>query len=89
MDIMTHHLVPSQAVRTVSVDEALVVIDSRSGQYFGLNEIGARIWCLVQEGTHTRDIISNISTEYDADPETISADIQRILGELVAAGLLN
>jgi len=88
MDVMKRRLVPSNAVRAVAVDDALVLVDSNSGQYFGLNEVGSEIWRLLGEGKQGPDIVQALSHQYDAGAEAIGSDTLRILTELADAGLI-
>ena len=46
-----------------------VILDMESGTYFGLNEVGARVWSLIQEPRAVRDIqdaLTTISSEVEA-----------------------
>jgi hypothetical protein len=88
MDVMTRRLVPAEAVQVIPVDESLVLVDARSGQYFGLNEVGACIWRLIEQGKDADAIVEVIDAEFDGGPDAIAADTRRILGELADAGLL-
>lgn len=88
MDVMNRRLVPVESVMTITVDEDLVLVDQRSGQYFGLNEIGTAIWRQLEQGREMAAIVEAILSEYDASEEVVVADMQRILTELVAAGLI-
>jgi hypothetical protein len=78
----------SAAVRTVAVDDNLVLVDQKSGQYFGLNEIGREIWRRLEEGCDMTAIIAALVSEYEAPEEVIAADTQRMVSELVEAGLI-
>jgi PqqD family protein of HPr-rel-A system len=89
MDILTNRVVPVDSIKTIPVDESLVLVDSRSGQYFGLNEVGAAMWRLLEQGHAPAAIVQAISGEYDVSEATVAADLQRILGELAEAGLVH
>lgn len=88
MDITTHRFTPSAAVRTVAVDDNLVLVDQKSGQYFGLNEVGREIWRLLEQGNDATAIIQAIAGQFDATEEVIAIDTRRVLGDLVEAGLI-
>jgi hypothetical protein len=70
------------------LDGEAVVLDLGSGTYFGLNEVGTRIWQLVAEGHDPSAIIEIVSAEYDADRQTIAADVARLIEELRSRRLI-
>jgi hypothetical protein len=65
-----------------------VILDLNSGVYFGLNEVGARVWNLVQEPRSVREIRETILREYDVEPGRWEVDLQALLRELAEAGLV-
>ena len=70
------------------IDNECVLLDLGSGTYFGLNEVGSRIWNLLRDGLSEDDIVRTISEEYESDTETIRADVRRILAELESRKLI-
>ncbi len=65
-----------------------VILDLASGRYFGLNAVGTRIWTLLDTGTPIERIVGTIAGEYDADPEQIARDVNTLIDELLARGLI-
>ncbi|MFQ5527367.1 MAG: PqqD family protein [Thermoanaerobaculia bacterium] len=65
-----------------------VLLHLGSGQYFGLDEVGTRIWTLVAEGCEVEDIEARLLSEYDAGPEAVHRDVVRIIDELRSRNLL-
>jgi hypothetical protein len=60
----------------------LVVLDPKSGHYYSLDEVGARIWEL-SDGTRTvSEIVATLCREYDALAATVEEDALELLGEL-------
>ena len=71
------------------VGETLVLLNPETGQYYTLNEVGSRIWELL-DGTRTRDgIVAAICAEYDAGEAEIAADVDALLGDLEAEKLID
>lgn len=70
------------------VGDTSVLLDPRSGEYYSLDEVGARIWDLCDGNRSAEQIALVLSEEYDADLVTIRADVVRLLNELQAAKLL-
>ncbi len=65
-----------------------VILHLGQGMYYGLDEVGARVWQLVQQPCTPADICSAIVAEYDVAPERCQQDILALLGELAAAELI-
>ena len=66
-----------------------VILNLESGTYFGLDQVGTRIWSLLQEDESLRRTFEAIQQEYDVAPETLERDILRLVGELCAKGLVS
>lgn len=64
------------------LDGEAVILDLESGTYFGLNEVGTRVWQLVGEGRGQPEIVAVLAAEYDADRATIERDVIRLVEEL-------
>ncbi len=64
------------------------ILNVKSGVYYGLDPVGARIWSLLQEPRAVVEIQSAITSEYDVEPERCAADLTSLLEELLAEGLI-
>jgi hypothetical protein len=65
-----------------------VVLDLASGRYFGLNEVGTRIWHLIeQHGGRLRLVQDDLVREYDAPPSQLESDLLDLVRRLAEAGL--
>ncbi len=65
-----------------------VILDLASGTYFGLNEVGTRVWRMIDEGRDAAEIVDIVATEYQADRGTIAQDVARLLNDLSARRLI-
>ena len=65
-----------------------VLLDLKSESYFGLDDVGMRIWQLIQEQGSLRAVFERMLTEYDVEPARLEEDLLRHVGELAAAGLV-
>jgi hypothetical protein len=81
-------VVSPQQVSTSLGSEA-VILGADAGQYFGLNEVGARIWELVQAPVQVSAICATICAEYEVDPGSCERDVLELLTDLRAKGLLD
>jgi hypothetical protein len=65
-----------------------VILALKSGVYYGLNEVGASIWNLIQEPKTVNEIRDAILEEYFVEPEQCDHDILALLQHLEAEGLI-
>ena len=65
-----------------------VILDLKSGIYFGLNQVGTRVWELVQQPIAVQTVQQTIFNEYAVEAERCEQDIQTLLEKLLDAGLL-
>lgn len=64
------------------------ILDLEAGVYYGLDEVGARIWELIQERRSAREVRDALRAEYDVEPERCERDVLALLQELADAGLV-
>ena len=64
------------------------ILNVKSGLYYGLDPVGARIWNLVQEPRPVGEIQNAIAAEYDVEPERCALDLRDLLQKLLAEGLI-
>ena len=78
------------AKEQVSCDLAgeAAILNIKSGVYYGLDPVGARIWNLMQEPRAVSDIQNTITGEYDVEPERCANDLLGLLEKLLAEGLI-
>jgi len=66
----------------------VAILDVKSGIYYGLNDIGARIWNLIQEPQSVEAICQRILEEYAVEADRCAQDVLTLLRELVGNGLI-
>ncbi|WP_108788967.1 PqqD family peptide modification chaperone [Erythrobacter sp. Alg231-14] len=61
----------------------MVLLDLTSGQYFGLDTVGGRIWELLSERPHTlKELCDCIESEFNAPAQQIEADLIALAQQL-------
>jgi hypothetical protein len=80
--------VASEEVLFQEVNDEMVLLDLSSENYFGLDEIGTRIWMLLNKGKSERQILDVLADDYEVERETLEKDVGELLGKLVEAGLI-
>ncbi len=68
--------------------EDVVLLEIQSGQYYGLNAVGARMWSLLQQGQSVSQVLSTLHEEYEASEERLGADLKQFLNQLQSKGLI-
>ena len=74
---------------STSLGNEAVILGADAGQYFGLNEVGARVWELVQQPIRVSAICSAVCAEYEVGADECERDVVALLTELRAKGLLD
>ena len=70
------------------VSGEMVLLDLASENYFGLDEIGARIWGLLESGFSVGEALDVLMEEYEVERDVLETDVGELLGKLVEAGLI-
>lgn len=78
----------SPGVLFQEVSGELVLLHTGSETYFGLNEVGARVWESMGETTTLAAIADRVGTEFDVDRQTLERDLEKLLTELAQEGLI-
>lgn len=68
----------------------VVILSLDRGLYYGLDEVGARIWEMLSDTPVTPEqICDRLETEYDVDRATLESDILDLLEDLHAEGIVH
>ncbi len=79
----------SDQVLAQEVSGETVLLDLNGENYFGLNEVGTRIWQLLQAGARVGEVLNTLSDEYDASREQLEQDLNDLLARLLEQELVN
>jgi Coenzyme PQQ synthesis protein D (PqqD) len=66
----------------------VAILDPKSGMYFGLDHVGARIWELIQEPKSVKDIRDTILEEYDVEVDRCELDLFGLFRVMSVNGLI-
>lgn len=55
---------------------------------YALNELGATVWSLLEAPRAHQDLREAILSEYDAEPEAVSADLDSFLSDMLEIGAI-
>jgi hypothetical protein len=76
---------PNVIFRALGTESVILNLDS--GVYFGLDEIGTRIWQLLEQ-QDVRGVCQSLRADYDVSPERVEADVIAFIDRLSAKGLV-
>lgn len=90
MSISTDSIVIASSTQVSSeLQDESVILDVQSGTYYGLNDVGASIWAMIQEPKAIAKVQSAIMAEYDVSAEQCEQDVLTLLEQLIEIGLVN
>jgi hypothetical protein len=68
--------------------DEVVMVSLKRNNYYGLDEIGGRVWALLEQPSTMRAVCEQLRREYDVDEETCARDVGALLAHMVREGLL-
>ncbi len=79
--------IPDQVISKKLQSEE-VLLELRSGTYYGLNDTGTYIFDQIKKGSSAATIANALVTEYEIEPEQAKRDVEAFLAELKSESLL-
>jgi Coenzyme PQQ synthesis protein D (PqqD) len=77
---------PDVLFREIGPESVLAQVEG--GEYFGLDEVGTRIWGLLTEERDVEAIVGTVTEEYDVEASVAEADVAALIQDLLRAGLV-
>jgi hypothetical protein len=65
-----------------------VILDLDSESYFGLDEVGTRMWLALTGAASVQEAFDELAGEYEVAPDTLRKDLDELLAALLDRGLL-
>jgi len=78
----------SPEVISQEVSGETVLLDLDSENYFGLDEVGTRIWQLIGENGDLQMIHDTLLNEYDVSEQRLQQDMENLIKEISGLGLI-
>ena len=82
-------LAPSPDAVYRELDGEAVILHLETGQYYGLDPIGTRVWRLISDHPRPRDLAAVLLDEYDVDAERLASDLLALLTRLAERRLID
>jgi hypothetical protein len=70
------------------LDGEAVILNLESGMYFGLDEVGTRMWQLLDLHRSLRRTLEALEAEFDAPTDRLASDLTDFVGRLQSRGLV-
>ena len=71
-----------QNIVASEIDDEVVMMSIETGAYYGIDEIGSRIWKLIETPCRVSDLIDKLMNEFEVDYETCQKDVLLFLQDL-------
>jgi len=80
---------PSNDVVWRNLQGESVLLDLKSGVYFGLDTVGTRIWTLLQANHNLQAVLQELLSEYDVGEEQCASDLVDLISAMAEKGLVD
>ena len=71
---------------SAKVGDELVMMSAEHGKYLGLNEVGRRVWELIEAPREIADLCLMLEREFEVTSEVCRTEVETFLNELVHNG---
>jgi hypothetical protein len=65
-----------------------VLLNVGTGRYFGLDEVGTRMWAVLTTAESLRGAYDTLLVEFDVDGQRLEGDLRDLVEKLVEHGLM-
>jgi hypothetical protein len=79
--------IPDDVVFRILGGEA-VILNLASGTYFGLDDVGTRMWQLMSEHGSTDKVVELMLEDYDVEESLLQSDLDKLIKDLTENGLV-
>lgn len=70
------------------VGEETVLLSLADEHYYGLDDVGTRLWEILKDGTTFERAVETLLAEYDVDRDVLVRDLTAVVQDLRSNGLL-
>lgn len=85
---LPRRVIPSPDVLFRELEGEAVMLDLGSERYYGLDEVGARIWQLLEVHHNAETVVNQMLAEYEVGEEQLRSDVAQLIADLAEAGLV-
>ncbi len=70
------------------MDNELILLSLQNDRYFGLNEVGTRIWELLEKPVTLDELTEKLAGEYHIAPETCRKELASFIADMTEKKLI-
>ena len=70
------------------VGDEIMMMSPEHGKYIGVNEVGARIWELIETPSDVATVYEELQREFEVSPEVCKAEVDSFLAEMEKHGAI-
>jgi len=70
------------------MDGEAIIINFSNGIYYSLDKVGGLVWELIEGSSSPTEIVEVILEHYEASPEQVNVDIEKLVAELIQENLV-
>ena len=70
------------------VGDEIMMMSPEHGKYIGVNEVGARIWELIEAPRDVAAVYEELQREFEVSPEVCKAEVDSFLAEMEKHGAI-
>ena len=82
-------VVAAERQLSTTFGDEVVILGLRDSAYYGLENVGSRVWSLLQSPRSLREIVDTLVSEYAVTSEDAARDLQALVSDLHAHGLVD
>lgn len=79
---------PSATISWTDNGGPALLFDHERDSYHALNKWATDLWRMLESGANESEITTTLTQRYQAEPETIAADVAAFLDSALASGLI-
>jgi len=85
---MNNVVARSEELVSSDLDGETVLMSVQNGKYYGLDEIGSRIWSLIEQPRFVSELCDILLGEFDVEREQCERDVSAFLNKLAEDDLM-
>lgn len=85
---LTNVIARNEAILFAELDGTVVMMDTDEGRYYELDEVGTRIWTIMESAVSVGAICDALRAEYEVARDTCREDVLAFIAELHRLGMV-
>lgn len=87
-EVLPNAVAIGDSVLFQELEDEIVLLNMANQQYYGLNDVGAQMWKVLLDTSSVTTALDRLTELYEVEQDVLDADLQKLVRELLDAGLL-